>query len=480
MATIGGQTANVGSQFSGDIVNYIAEKTLPLARKQLVAYQFGDPLTLPKGRGTTYMATRYMRVPLPVAPISEGVPPIGETMSIQQVSVVAQQWGDKITITDVAEMTIYHPLFQKATELVGLQVAETLERNTFQTLLGGLQYNFVNSRASRAALVVGDVLSPFEVQRAYSLLFNQGAPRYSGDEMTDTKLDADAGGAKASNNPRQMPHYTAIIHPFVAADLRQNAAVQTAWSYSDINRLYNYEAGEFNGIRFCESNMVPSFTGFANNAAGVTYTPATVNGSLTAAGGPYFVEVTGYDNNNQFESQVYAVSGSQAIASGTAGSIAVVLPSTAGFLYNVYISTSSSMANAVLGTTAAIGTGGATVTGPTTGAYTGQAVGLAPGGTVVITSLTGSARQPPAAPASGITAYATFIIGRGAYGQVLLDDVKFTYLKEADKSDPLNQLRVVGWKCFYGTLIENQNFMCRVESVSQFGPNFDHPSGIAN
>ena len=480
MATIGGQTANVGSQFSGDIVNYIAEKTLPLARKQLVAYQFGDPLTLPKGRGTTYMATRYMRVPLPVAPISEGVPPIGETMSIQQVSVVAQQWGDKITITDVAEMTIYHPLFQKATELVGLQVAETLERNTFQTLLGGLQYNFVNSRASRAALVVGDVLSPFEVQRAYSLLFNQGAPRYSGDEMTDTKLDADAGGAKASNNPRQMPHYTAIIHPFVAADLRQNAAVQTAWSYSDINRLYNYEAGEFNGIRFCESNMVPSFTGFANNAAGVTYTPATVNGSLTAAGGPYFVEVTGYDNNNQFESQVYAVSGSQAIASGTAGSIAVVLPSTAGFLYNVYISTSSSMANAVLGTTAAIGTGGATVTGPTTGAYTGQAVGLAPGGTVVITSLTDSARQPPAAPASGVTAYATFIIGRGAYGQVLLDDVKFTYLKEADKSDPLNQLRVVGWKCFYGTLIENQNFMCRVESVSQFGPNFDHPSGIAN
>ena len=144
MATIGGQTANVATQFSGDIVNYIAEKTLPLARKQLVAYQFGDPLTLPKGRGTTYLATRYMRIPLPVAPISEGVPPIGETMSIQQVSVVAQQWGDKVTVTDVAEMTIYHPLFQKATELVGLQVAETLERNTFQTLLGGLQYNFVN------------------------------------------------------------------------------------------------------------------------------------------------------------------------------------------------------------------------------------------------------------------------------------------------------------------------------------------------
>src|SRR3974390_836184 len=332
MATIGGQTANVGSQFSGDIVNYIAEKTLPLS------------------------------------PISEGVPPIGETMSIQQVSVVAQQWGDKVTITDVAEMTIYHPLFQKATELVGLQVAETLERNTFQTLLSGLQYNFVNSRASRAALVAGDVLSPFEVQRAYSLLFNQGAPRFSGDEMTDTKLDADAGGAKASNNPRQMPHYTAIIHPFVAADLRQNAAVQTAWSYSDINRIYNYEAGEFNGIRFCESNMVPSFTGFLANANGVTYTPATTGGSLTAAASPYYLQITGYDVNNQFESQVYAISAAQTIASGVAGSISVVVPNVAGYLYNVYISNSATMANATLAVTSTTGTGS-----PTNRAYPGLA-----------------------------------------------------------------------------------------------------------
>jgi hypothetical protein len=54
---------NVAASFSADIENYIADKTLPLARKQLVAYQFGDPLRLPKGRGTTYTATRYLRVP---------------------------------------------------------------------------------------------------------------------------------------------------------------------------------------------------------------------------------------------------------------------------------------------------------------------------------------------------------------------------------------------------------------------------------
>ena len=105
---------NQASQFSADIENYIADETLPLARRQLVAYQFGDPLELPKGRGTTYTATRYNRLPLPFAPLSEGVAPIGETMTIGQVSAVALQWGDKVTITDVAEMTIKHPLFKKA------------------------------------------------------------------------------------------------------------------------------------------------------------------------------------------------------------------------------------------------------------------------------------------------------------------------------------------------------------------------------
>ncbi len=444
---------NVASSFSADIVAYIAEKTLPLARRQLVAYQFGDPLTLPKGRGTTYTATRYLRLPLPFAPLSEGVPPVGASMTIQQVSATAQQWGDRVIITDVAEMTIYHPLFQKATELVGLEVAETLERNTFNTLNSGTQVNFVNSRGARASLVAGDVFNPFEVQRAYSMLFNLGAPRYMGDEMTDTKLDADAGGAKASNNPRQMPHYTAIMHPFVAADLRQNNQVQTAWSYSDINRLYNFEAGEFNGIRFCESNMVPTFTGVA------AVTGSAAGGGAFAAG-TYAVQVTGSDTQNQYESRIYQIQTGLVLTLNQA--ISITMPATTGFTYSVYVSAPGSGNPTFLGLS---------TSGPTSGPLAGQATQLAPSAVVTVTAA-GLAQTPPAAPATGITVYPSYIIGRGAYGQVMLDDVKFTYLKEADKSDPLNQLRVVGWKCFYGTLIENNQFFMRIESSSAFSASF--------
>lgn len=443
---------NQASSFSSDIENYIADETLPLARRQLVAYQFGDPLTLPKGRGTTYTATRYNRLPLPFTSLSEGVPPIGETMTISQVSATAVQWGDKVTITDVAEMTIKHPLFKKATELTALQLAETLERNTFNALMAGTQVNYVNSRGSRGALVTGDVLDTTTVIRTDAALETIGAPRFMGDEMTDTKLEADAGGARASANPRAMPHYVALIHTLVVGDFRSNSTVVNAWTYSDLNRLYNYEAGEWSGIRFCKTNMIPSWTGVAQ-----------VNGTAGTAGSlatnTYYIIVTASDTQNQYESRIYQVSTGISVI-GPNGSISVTLPNIVGYTFNVYVGTTTSPTNL-----------GLSASGPTQGPMAGQATQLAANTTVVITG-TGVAQTPPAAPATGLTVYPTFIIGRGAYGQVVLDNAKFSYLKDADKSDPLNQLRVIGWKCYYGTLIENQSFFARIESVSAMTATF--------
>ena len=443
---------NTSGSFQADIESYIADKTLPLTRRQLVVYQFGDPLTLPKGRGVTYTATRYNRIPLPYGPLSEGVPPVGELMTIQQVSATALQWGDKVTITDVAELTIKHPLFKKATELTGLQVAETLERNTFNNLQGFTQVNYVNSRGSRALLQAGDVMNIHELNRAYAQLLTLGAPRFMGDEMTDTKLEVDGGGARASSNPRSMPHYASVIHPFCAADLRENQAIQNAWSFSDVNRLYNFELGEWSGIRFCFSNLVPSWTGVA-----AIQGSAALTGNL--ATNSYFVIVTASDTQNQYESQIYQVSNSIAVT-GPNGSIQVTLPTLSGYTFNVYVGTSNAPVNL-----------GLSPQGPSIGPLQGQAVQLAGNQTVTITGL-GAFQIPPAAPATGVTVYPNYIFGRGAYGQVMLDDVKFTYLKDADKSDPINQLRVVGWKCYYGCLIQNVQFAMRIEATSAFNSTF--------
>ncbi len=65
------------------------------------------------------------------------------------------------------------------------------------------------------------------------------------------------------------------------------------------------------------------------------------------------------------------------------------------------------------------------------------------------------------------------MIGNHSYGQVLLENPEFHYLSGADKSDPLNQTRVVSWKVFYGSIILNQAFFMRIESSSAFSPGYN-------
>lgn len=445
---------NKYSGFSSDVTNYIAEKTLPNVIRQLVVYQAGEPLTLPKNTGLTYQATRYVRLPLPQAPLSEGVPPAGESMTIQTVTATASQWGDTVTVTDVADLTIKHPVFQKAIDLVAMQSSETLERNTFNNLLGGTQINYVNTKGSRASLTSTDVLSPHELNRMTGALKTLGAPRYNGDEREDMKLKlGDAYGSVDGGKTmftRAQPHYIAVIHPLAATDLRENTTIVTAWSYSDVTKLYNMEVGEWGGIRFTESNMVPFWTGFA----AVTTATTTTGGTLPA--GTYKVVVTGVDPNTGYETQVYTATAGITIT-GSTSVITFTSPTVTGFTYNVYVSTGVSPTNLGVGTVA----GGASQT----------LTGVAPNSAVVITSV-GGAQTPPAAPSAGLTIYPTFIFGRGSFGQVMLDEMKFTYLNKADKSDPLNQLRVVGWKVFYGTIILNNQFFGRIESYSAFSATF--------
>jgi N4-gp56 family major capsid protein len=442
---------NTAPSFAADIVPYIADEVLPLARRQLVAYQFGEPITLDVNRGVTYTASRYQRLPLPFAPLQEGVAPTGEAMTLAQVSATAQQWGDLVRLTDVANLTIFHPLFQQACQLVSLQMPETLERNTFNTLISGTQVNFANNRANRAAIIATDVMSPHEANRIFGSMAQYGVPRFMGDEREDMMIEAGAY-RDPSKSPAMMPHYVALMSPLVSQDMRENAQVNTAWAFSDINRLYNNELGPFGGVRYVESNMVPFWVG---NAA-VSGTAGTAGTLGTAS---YFIQVTGSPSQTSVEQQIYQVSGAIAVT-GPSGSIAVTLPTLPGFVFNVYIGTTASPTNL-----------GLSSSGPGVGPLAGQATQLASGSTVIITGI-GAAQTPPAAPATGVTVFPTIFIGNHSYGQVLLENPEFHYLTGADKSDPNNQIRIVSWKLFYGSIILNQAFMARVESSSAFTPGY--------
>lgn len=452
---------NAASRFSADIANYIQEKTLPLAKRQLIAYQFGDQLTLPKNMGTTYTATRYQRLNLPVGPLAEGVPSVGETMPISQVSATAQQWGDSVYITDVAELTIAHPLFKKAIQLTAMQMAETLERNTMNALMSGTNLFMANGKAARANLVATDVVGVTEINTAVGSLETVGAPRYLGSEVEDDKLEIDT--IKGGMTPATTPHYVGLIHPLVAQDLRSNTIIAQAWSFSDVNRLYNWEIGSFASVRFTASNLMPFYTGIA----APTTPTATSGGSFGV--GTYVVFLTQTDPISGMERIISQSATGVALSANQAIALTTPAATVTGYTFNVYVSAAG-------GTTA--NNIGLSTSGPTTGAFAGYATAIPASTPIVITGpgptvaslQSGStpALIAPAPPATGVTVYPSFFIAKGAYGQIVLDNARFEYLNQADKSDPHNQLRVVSWKVFYGTIILNQAFFVRVESGSNY------------
>lgn len=442
---------------TSDIELHIADEVLRIAQRQLIAYQFGQPLRIEKNTGVTYTATRYERLPLPFAPLSEGNSAAGQAITIAQVSATAQQWGDLVRVTDVADMTIRHPLFKQAIRLIGIQQPECVERNVFNQLITATQVNYTGNSASRFALAASNVLSPLEIGKIVGSLRLFGAPEYMGDERVDMFEDADKS-TNASKRPTGKPHYVAIMNPLVEQDLMQNTTIVTAFQYSDINRLYNSELGEWGGVRFCRSNMVPYWLG----AAQINGTASTSGGNL--ATGTYYIVVTAAPSTTSVEQVIYQVSSSISVT-GPTGSISVTLPVKAGYVFNVYV-----------GTSATPTTLGLSASGPSQGTMVGQAVQLANGSTVVITGV-GASQTPPAPVATGVTVFPTFFFGTDAYGQVLLDDVEYHYLSSADKSDPMNQTRVVSWKMMYGTIILNNAYMARNESGSAFSPGYN--SGTA-
>jgi N4-gp56 family major capsid protein len=443
---------NLLAQFSSDIENLIADELLPLTQNRLVVYPLGEPKKMPKGRGTTYTKVRFNRLALPSAPLQEAVAAAGNPMTVSEVTVTVQQWGGLVLLSDRATYTIKHDTLAKARELISIQAAETLERNTFNTMLGFTQVNTANSVGSRAALAAGNVLTTTDLERSVAQLSNLGAYEWDGTEDVNPRLDAHRD-ADAISRKMPSPHYILVCHRFVASDLRVQSAFQQASAYSDVNKLYNSEFGQWAGCRVVASNMVPFFTGSAliNGTAGTS-------GSL-ATFATYNIIVTESDPMRQYETVIHQISGSISVT-GPNGSISVVLPASAN-TYTIYIGTTSTTVTQLAACSA----------GPLSGPFQGMSTQLAGGQTVVLTAL-GVPQIPPSAPATGVTVYPSWLLAKYAYTQVVLDDIQVQLLDKADKSDPYNQLREATWKVDYGTMLDNNLFAIRIESASQFSTTF--------
>jgi N4-gp56 family major capsid protein len=433
---------------ASDVEQIIGDNLLPLSRKHICVYDLGEKVKMPKNRGTTFTFIRYNRIRLPTYPLSEGSPAISQPLAPSEVTGTVQQWGLLITLTDRATYAVKHDTIKIARERMQMALAELLDRNTFLTWQGFSQQNTANSKGTIGNLTATDTLQIFDLERSNAILRTMGAYEFDGnDDVNPHPTEQTAEGSRSIKSA----HWIVVMHPNVASDIRSGDPKFTqASAYSDVNKLYGNEVGQWAGHRVIASNMVPYWTGFA-----------AISGTAGASGnlvtGSYFIQVTSSDPIWGFEQNIYQPSGSIAVT-GPNGSISVVLPASS-FLFNVYIGTTSAPVN--LGVASGIGV-------PTTGPAAGMATGLQGGQTVIITGL-GIPQVPPPAPATGITVYQTYVLGKYAFCQLELMEPTIHYLGEAEKIDPHNQQRMVSAIIDYATCLLNNMWMVKIASSSGFG-----------
>ena len=405
------------SNFSGDAVTYIAQKTLMVAQKNVVFQQLGDKAELPSNNSKTFQYTRYERLALPLSSLSEGTTPTNTSMTISTVTATAVQWGAYVALSDVVTLTIKHPAMVKAIELMGLQAAETVDCQVIQTLFTCTSVFYPNGKTTRAGLssTSADIMSTTLVRQMVSTLRAQGAMPYDG---TD---------------------YICVVDPYTEQDLTADSTFQTAASYSNIKVLMAGEIGRWMGVRWMRSNFIPIITGYANSV--LTITPSTSGGTLAAA--TYYIVVEYVNPNTGFVVGV-TVEASSAVASGTTGSISVTAPSSSSYLYNIYLGSSS---------------GGELL----------AASQVAPSSVNVITAVPSSTVTPQAQVTANKNVHFCWMFGKEAYTVIDLQKIQ-TYVTpaQASDSDPLVQRRKAGWKLMFQAVINNNLFISRAEMLSAF------------
>jgi len=217
------------------------------ARDNLIYAQLGKKVSLPANRGQTIEFRRWKTLGR-VSKLQEGVIPTGKKLSMVAITASISQYGDYVSITDVAENHFIDDVVLGATEELGAAAGLTYDELIRNVLLGGTNILFAD--AMNGSTYVSTPATEAALQTALASYTCNLTPRLINKGVTNLKK-----GAKFKTFDGK--YYVAVIHPDVAEDLRNDPAWIEAHKYAEPGEIFSGEIGRMHGVRFLESNLAP-------------------------------------------------------------------------------------------------------------------------------------------------------------------------------------------------------------------------------
>lgn len=210
---------------------------LKKAETKLVHDQFGQKVTIPKGKTKTISWDRLSPLPKATKPLTEGITPKGSTINITRITAQPIQYGNYVSYTDSFDFFKNDPSPEvlKMNDLLGRNAAETLDDITKDVLSAGTNVLYAGGVSSRAELAEG--LTVTDIRKAVNQLKrNKAVPFDDG-------------------------YYVAIVHPDVTFDIQSDENWKKPHEYADTKHIYKGEIGELYGVRFVETPDAKVFRG---------------------------------------------------------------------------------------------------------------------------------------------------------------------------------------------------------------------------
>ena len=213
------------------------------ASASLVHDQFAQKKPIPKNSGKTIEFRKFAPLNKATTPLTEGVTPDGNNLTVTSITATVAQYGDFIVQSDVLELTAIDNTIVEATKLLGRQAGLTLDTVTRNVLNSGTNVSYASKWSGttetevtkRGDLDATSVLTVDTVNQVVAKLRSINAPTIDG------------------------TYYAAVIHPLNAYELMRDEAWKAPHEYADTKNIYTGELGEIGGVRFVQSSEAKIF-----------------------------------------------------------------------------------------------------------------------------------------------------------------------------------------------------------------------------
>lgn len=241
------QTTNTTS-LSPTIQTYYDKKLIARLIPNFVHLQWGQKRPIPKNGGKHIDFRKFQSLAPAMTPLTEGVTPEGNNITITNVTATPQQYGDYVEVSDILNMVAIDKVVDEMTDVLAEQAADTLDRVCRDILVTGTNVQYANGKTSRAEITADDVLTVDEIRKAVRTLKRNNA------------------------KPVDGRNFIAIVEPGTTYDLQSDEKWEEASKYAGSTQIFSGEIGRLYGVRFVETSNAMIFSGEGADGADVAAT----------------------------------------------------------------------------------------------------------------------------------------------------------------------------------------------------------------